>query len=660
MSLYRKYRPQTFEDMVGQEHIAQTLRNALSSDPPRVAHAYLFCGPRGTGKTTSARLLAKCLNCEQGPTPTPCNKCEFCTRVRDNQQILDLLELDAASNRSVEDAEEIIRSVSYPPSAPGRRKVYIIDEVHMISPTAFNSLLKTLEEPPPYAVFVLATTEANKVLPTVVSRCHRFDFRRVGPSDIARRLHYVAQHENVVLEDEAAALIARVADGGLRDALSLLEQVIAFSDERVRESDVRLVLGSVSRELLKSLMDSLAERDVNLALSSVEAASEEGVAFPQLVRDLIAYARDGLLLIMGASVPLDDQEKARLSEHARKIGKARLLHFIESLRAAEKEMRTGTDQRLLLELALVRATTDFSSEAAPVREIIREPAPVRDRVAERVIEKPAQRPALRAVEAVAKLAEPPLQVLEEPLEAAEEELQVLEAPVLEAPALEAPPLAHLAREVEPEQFEPEQAEPAAPPESEAGEYDEQDYAEPAPVEVEVEAAAEVSEVEVPEVEAPVVEEVAEPEPEPPAKAPAARPQSKRGRRIHNMEDFEELWHAVFRRFQKKYGVTIAAYLYEAKPVAFTDTEAVLEFNKEFHYEKACEAAKRLPFEEDLNAVLAVPRKLRFRLAAPKPKPTAAPEPEAAAGSEDDEDEDEDVFKVARDLFAAQVMGRSGS
>ncbi len=619
MSLYRKYRPQTFEDMVGQEHIAQTLRNALTSSPPRVAHAYLFCGPRGTGKTTSARLLAKCLNCEQGPTPTPCNKCEFCTRVRDNQQILDLFELDAASNRGIEDAKSLIESVEFGPSVPGHRKVYIIDEVHMLTREAFNALLKTLEEPPPYAVFVLATTDAHKVLPTVVSRCHRFDFRRVGPGDIARRLHYVARCEDVELQDEAAQLIARVADGGLRDALSLFEQVIAFSDAKVTEADVRLVLGSVSRELLKSLLDSLAERDVSLALASMETASEEGVAFGQLARDLIAYSRDALLLMMGAHVAAEGEERARMSEHARKIGKARLLAFIEALRGAEKEMREATDHRLLLELALVRATTDFANEAAPLRERAAE------RTIERSIEKPLERPAARLIEKPAErpqVLEPPLALVPEPPLANRseepEEVEEEQAPELKMPVLEALPFNY---EAAPEELEPAswQREPA-------------------------EEAAEMAGTSVEEAS---VEE-----------ASAAGATARRGRRIHNLEEFKELWPAVFRRFKRKHGITIAAYLNDAKPAAFTETEAVLEFNKEFHYEKACEAAKRLPFEVDLNEVLASPRKLRFRLAAAKPKPAPAAEP--AAVQDADDDDEEDVFKVARELFAAQVVGRSGS
>ncbi len=241
MSLYRKYRPQTFEDVVGQEHIAQTLRNAVGAGRTRAR--LLFCGPRGTGKTTSARLLAKCLNCENGPTSTPCNECDFCTRVRDNQAVMDLVEIDAASNTGVDNVREnIIEKVNVAP-AQGRYRIYIIDEVHMLSVSSFNALLKTLEEPPAHAVFVLATTDAHKVPTTITSRCQRFDFRRVGPADIVRRLQHVAQSESIQLSPEAARLIALNADGALRDALTLLEQVAAFSPETISEADVRLVLG---------------------------------------------------------------------------------------------------------------------------------------------------------------------------------------------------------------------------------------------------------------------------------------------------------------------------------------------------------------------------------------------------------------------------------
>jgi DNA polymerase-3 subunit gamma/tau len=326
MSLYRKYRPQTFEDVVGQEHIAQTLRNALAAQPVRIAHAYLFCGPRGTGKTTTARLLAKCLNCVNGPTSTPCNECDFCTRVRDNQATMDLIEIDAASNTGVDNVREVIIDKVNVAPAQGRYRIYIIDEVHMLSTSSFNALLKTLEEPPPHAIFVLATTDAHKVPPTISSRCQRFDFRRVGPNDIVKRLQHVAGHESIQLRDEAARLIAFTADGALRDALTLLEQVTAFSAEEINESDVRLVLGTVSRELLWELMDGIAARDAAAGLTAIERATEEGVSFSQLTRDLVSYSRDLLLLTVGfeGESGLSDAEKKRRHAHANAIGRARL------------------------------------------------------------------------------------------------------------------------------------------------------------------------------------------------------------------------------------------------------------------------------------------------------------------------------------------------
>ncbi len=371
MSLYRKYRPQTFEDVVGQEHVARTLRNALTAVPPRVAHAYLFTGPRGIGKTTNARLLAKCLNCEQGPTPTPCNACDFCTRVAQNQPVMDLTEIDAASNTGVDNIREaIIDNVGSMP-AQGRYKIFIIDEVHMLSNNAFNALLKTLEEPPAHAVFVLATTETHKVPATVLSRCQRFDFRRVTPPDIAKRLQHVAECEHMVLQPEAAKLIARHADGALRDALTLLEQVSAFSGDEISAADVRLVLGGVPQELLFGLMDGVANGDAHAALELVERAVDEGASFGQLARDLTAYTRDLLMQSVGFPLPADlsPDEVAAHARHGKGMGRAKLEGFLTLLRETEKEMRSSTDHRLLLELCLVRASEGHfsvaSTQAAP-------------------------------------------------------------------------------------------------------------------------------------------------------------------------------------------------------------------------------------------------------------------------------------------------------
>lgn len=575
MSLYRKYRPQTFEDVVGQEHVAHTLRNALGAEPIRVAHAYLFCGPRGTGKTTTARLLAKCLNCEQGPTAIPCNQCDFCVRVRDNNAVMDLIEIDAASNTGVDNVREnIIEKVNVAP-AVGRYRVYIIDEVHMLSTSSFNALLKTLEEPPAHAIFVLATTDAHKVPATITSRCQRFDFRRVGPQDIVKRLQYVAQAEGIELQEAAARLIAQTADGALRDALTLLEQVAAFSPGSISEADVRVVLGTVSQELLMALMDAVTEANPAEVLTQIENATEEGVSFMQLARDLTHYCRELLLLTVGyeGSSGFSTIDKKRRHKHSTQLGRERLMVLVDALRQADKEMRQSTDHRLLLELTLVRAT-------APLPQVV------------------AAAPVATAASAPATAAP---------------------APAWRQPEKSAAPKPAPVKPAKVESPEPE----AAP------EHERPDVAA-------LEAAAQAEATE-------------------PAPAPAESAASKKGRRIRDFDEFVELWPAVLMRVKKKIGVSAVAYLHDALPVGLTPEEAILEFQKEFHYAKACEAAGRLPFEQVLNECMDSPRRLKFKLAAPKEAPPPEPEPEPP----NDDDDEEDVFKLAQSMFGAQVVGRSG-
>lgn len=591
MSLYRKYRPQTFEDVVGQDHVAHTLRNALGTDPVRIAHAYLFCGPRGTGKTTSARLLAKCLNCEQGPTSTPCNECDFCVRVSTNQSVMDLIETDAASNRGIDNVRELIAGVGSAP-AQGRYRIYIIDEVHMLTTEAFNALLKTLEEPPPHAIFVLATTDAHKVPTTITSRCQRFDFRRVGPRDIIGRLQYVAQSEGLELSAEAARLIADTADGALRDALTLLEQVSAFSTTTIDDADVRLVLGTVSRELIEGLMHAISRQDAVEILTHIENALDEGASFSQLTRDLVAYCRDLLLLTIGyeAESTLSDEQKQMRRQMADVIGRARLLATIEGLCAAEKEMRQSTDHRLLLELALVRAVS--------------EPLPAQTQNTSAV-------PVPAGMVAPARTARPAITPRS-------------------APPVSAPP-------------RPASMQTAVPPAS---------AEQPAPEEKEPEAAAQE-----PATAAPA-------QPDTPAsdlssaETPAPARKKRKGRRIHNMDEFRELWPAVLMRIRRRIGMVAVAYLHDAYPYALTPTTAVLEFQKEFHYAKACEEAKRHPFEQVLNECLDMPRRLEFRLAEPKPEPVKIEEPEPAAQHDEDDDEneeDEDIVAMTQQLFAAEII-----
>lgn len=596
MSLYRKYRPQTFEDVVGQDHVAHTLRNALATDPVRIAHAYLFCGPRGTGKTTSARLLAKCLNCEQGPTSTPCNECDFCVRVSTNQSVMDLIETDAASNRGIDNVRELISGVGSAP-AQGRYRIYIIDEVHMLTPEAFNALLKTLEEPPAHAIFVLATTDAHKVPTTITSRCQRFDFRRVGPRDIIGRLQYVAQSEGMELSTEAARLIADTADGALRDALTLLEQVSAFSSATIDDADVRLVLGTVSRELIEGLMRAISEQNAVEVLTHIENALDEGASFSQLTRDLVSYCRDLLLLTIGyeAESTLSEEEKQLRAELANRIGRERLLSTIEGLCEAEKEMRQSTDHRLLLELSLVRA-----------------------------ISEPIAQPQARSTSAPAAMSSAP--------------------PAFVAPTIAPPASAPVSRAPEPVLSAPAPAPAAVPAEQPA----QTQQNEPVPPQSEVLPVP-------PETPGPVSEEGA-PSPVPPESTPGPKTPAKKGRkgrRIHNMEEFLELWPAVLMRIRRRIGVTAVAYLHDAYPYSLTATKATLEFQKEFHYAKACEEAKRHPFEQVLNECLDVPRQLEFRLAEPKPEPVKIEEPEPT--HHDDDDDEDDILAMTQQLFAAEIV-----
>ena len=649
MSLYRKYRPQTFEDVVGQEHVAQTLRNALTAVPPRVAHAYLLCGPRGTGKTTNARLLAKCLNCEQGPTPTPCNKCDFCVRVMNNETHMDLLEIDAASNTQVEKVREfIIANLSSKPTT-GKYRVYIIDEVHMLSPSSFAALLKSIEEPPSHAVFILATTDTHKVPPTVVSRCQQFTFRRIGPKDIAARLHYVAEKEGIALEDGAARLIAHAADGALRDSLTLLEQVTAFSSETVSESDVRLVLGTISHDLLLELMDAVSNGEPLAALAGLDRATEDGVAVPQLTRDLVSYARDLLLLTVGfnGDADLGDGEMQRRAHHARILGRTRLTNFIEALREAEKEMKSSNDHRLLLELVLVRAATgELDAQAAPQIAAPKAAAPRPTPAAQNGV---AQNGNVQA----APVAMPQVQTPRAVQTTQDETGSTVEFDLTPSKAIApetvesngsaqqngAASTVEFDRTPSPESAPEVAANNGSAPENEIQRTVENDRT-VSPVSHEPQSEIHNPQAAIPE---------------------TSNPESSRqkGRRIHTMEEFVELWPAVLVRVRRKIGVTAVAYLHDALPCELTDTQAVLQFKKEFHYEKACEAAKRLPFEQVLNECMATPRVLKFRHTPPPKKQAIVEEAPPESTPAEDEAFEDDVLKYAQNIFAAQIVGRSG-
>jgi len=354
LSWYRKYRPQTFDDVVGQPHIQQTLRNAVADGA--VAHAYLFTGPRGTGKTTTARILAKALNCEQGPTADPDDTCDQCRAIADGTHP-DVQELDAASRTGVEDVrEQIIGRLNYAP-ARGRWKVYIIDEVHMLSTSAFNALLKSLEEPPERTVFILCTTHPHKVPETIHSRCQRFDFRRLSVEDIVGRLRTISEAEGVDVPDGALTLIAKHALGGMRDAITTLEQLASFGGGTIRLEDVEGLLGEVDADVLFEAASLVLERDVAGAFRFVARMAEAGIDMAEFVKGLVRHFRDLFVLAaVGGDVAVDttSEDLGRLQSQATRFGADRIGRVLEILERLTTELRYAADQRLAVEVAMTR------------------------------------------------------------------------------------------------------------------------------------------------------------------------------------------------------------------------------------------------------------------------------------------------------------------
>jgi DNA polymerase-3 subunit gamma/tau len=369
-SLYRRHRPRSFDEVVGQEHIVRTLRNAVERD--RVHHAYLFVGSRGTGKTSMAKILARCLNCERGPTTDPCGKCDSCVAIAAGTS-LDVIEMDAASHRSVDDIRDLRERVGYVP-ATGRWKVYIIDEAHMLTREAWNAFLKTLEEPPPNTVFVLATTEAHRVMPTIVDRCQRFDFQRPSLAQVAEVLGRVADAEGIEIEDGAVGAIARSANGSFRDALGTLDQLVAFGGSSVATADVLSVLGVAEADLIFSAADAIAAGEGKAALEAAERLSRSGRDPAQFCRDLIAHLRQLLVVRTADAVPdaftVTAAHEERLRGQAEAFSDRTLVRAIDELSAAVTSIREGDDARMALELALLRSARpdlDPSREALAER-----------------------------------------------------------------------------------------------------------------------------------------------------------------------------------------------------------------------------------------------------------------------------------------------------
>lgn len=352
-ALYRVWRPQRFEDLVGQEHVTRTLQNAIQEQ--QLSHAYLFSGPRGTGKTSAAKIFAKAVNCEHGPAAEPCNECEACRRITEGS-MMDVIEIDAASNRGVDEIRDLRDKVKYAPTQV-QYKVYIIDEVHMLTTEAFNALLKTLEEPPPHVIFILATTEPHKLLPTIISRCQRFSFRRMSFEVIVERLRLICNTNQIRYEEQALFTLARTADGGMRDALSLLDQAIAFGGQDLTEEIVSSVLGSVSKETIYQLIQGIQEKNTSLILELLDQLSSEGNEPDRIIYDLIYTCRD-LLLIQTAPKVAESQGaqlKGSGEQLAKKLSITQVQQIMNSLVQDQPQLKHVSQPRVFLEVALLKA-----------------------------------------------------------------------------------------------------------------------------------------------------------------------------------------------------------------------------------------------------------------------------------------------------------------
>ncbi|HEX9330402.1 MAG TPA: DNA polymerase III subunit gamma/tau [Anaerolineales bacterium] len=362
-ALYRKYRPKEWDEVVGQDHVVQTLKNAIAAD--RVAHAYLFAGSRGTGKTTLARLLAKAVNClNPDPTKRPDNECENCRAVNENR-FLDLIEIDAASNTSVDDVRDLRDKINFSPSQ-GKYKIYIIDEVHMLSTAAFNALLKTLEEPPPHAIFILATTEIHKIPATVLSRCQRYEFRRVPVDEIVKQLKLIARAEKIQADDDAFVQIARQSAGGMRDAISLLDQLSSMG-EKITLALAQTVLGTATNQTVLDIISSIMDHDPAYGLETIHKALDAGADPRSLARQIVEYLRGLMLIQMGNAnqVEATTDVKKQMGSHAKSFSTSDVLRMMKAFNNAAIDLRGGWQPSLSLELALAEVL-DAPNEPSPL------------------------------------------------------------------------------------------------------------------------------------------------------------------------------------------------------------------------------------------------------------------------------------------------------
>lgn len=366
----RKYRPMTFEEMIGQKHIVQTLMNAVKND--RVAQAYIFSGMRGVGKTTTARILAKALNCQHGPIPDPCNTCEFCKEINEDRSV-DVLEIDGASNRGIDEVRSLREGVKYKP-IHSRYKVIIIDEVHMLTREAFNALLKTLEEPPPHTIFIFATTEFHKVPATIVSRCQHFEFKKISQKDIINHLLDITKKENITISASGLNMIAEAADGSLRDGQSLLDKAVSYSGENISDEDLKEILGVISREVLFDFSSAILDEEPDRTFPLVEGVIEKGYDLRYFYKELIQHFRN-LLLVKTVKNPQDvlalsEDDLNALVKEAEKSSADDFLRYLVALQQGEQGLRFSSHPRIYLEALLVKLC--HFKKIVPLEDIIKD------------------------------------------------------------------------------------------------------------------------------------------------------------------------------------------------------------------------------------------------------------------------------------------------
>lgn len=366
----RKYRPNTFEEMIGQKPVVQTLQNAIKNN--RVAQAYIFSGMRGVGKTTAARIFAKALNCQHGPAPIPCNKCEFCRAITEDRSV-DVLEIDGASNRGIDEVRSLREGVKYRP-IHSRYKIIIIDEVHMLTREAFNALLKTLEEPPPHTVFVFATTEFHKVPATIVSRCQHFEFKKISQKEIINHLLSITQKEKITISSFGLNLIAEAADGSLRDAQSLLDQAVAFSGDNISDEDLKEILGVINREILFEFSTAILEEKSDVIFPLVEKVIDNGYDLRFFYKELIQHFRN-LLLITSVKkpeelLPLREEDMKKFQEEAKKASSEEFLRYLVVLQQGEQGLKFSSHPRIYLEVLLVKLC--HFKKVTPLKDILQE------------------------------------------------------------------------------------------------------------------------------------------------------------------------------------------------------------------------------------------------------------------------------------------------